>query len=450
MSNTHVATAAPAEKPEASAAAAHPAGQVADFSRNLITILHHVRLPLLLIAACLSVHSDLHAQEWTRFRGPNGSGVSTTRGIPSTWKADSHLFQAKLPGVGLSSPVAWGDRIFVTSADIEGGRRYLLCLSLADGKEIWKRDEPFASYRKNRQNTFASATPAVDAKRVYTVWQSQADSALLAYRHDGTPSWRVPLGGFKGGHGPAASPIVHEGIVYLCNDHEGPSFLLAVDAATGQIKWKVPRSGKRACYSTPCVFNRPGHGTEIIFVHSYQGIWGVAADSGTKNWEIDVFGTFKQRAIASPVIAGDLVIGSSGFTTAEKNIVAVRPGKKVDEVVEAFRVSQSVPHIPTPLVYQDHMYLWADIGIVSCVSMKTGKSVWRNRIGGKFFGSPICVDGRLFAIDSKGTVVVVAASPEYKLLGKNPLGEPSRSTPAVSGGKLLLRTDSQLIAVGTE
>jgi len=450
MSNTHVATAAPAEKPEASAAAAHPAGQVADFSRNLITILHHVRLPLLLIAACLSIHSDLHAQEWTRFRGPNGSGVSTTRGIPSTWKADSHLFQAKLPGVGLSSPVAWGDRIFVTSADIEAGRRYLLCLSLADGKEIWKRDEPFASYRKNRQNTFASATPAVDAKRVYTVWQSQADSALLAYRHDGTPSWRVPLGGFKGGHGPAASPIVHEGIVYLCNDHEGPSFLLAVDAATGQIKWKVPRSGKRACYSTPCVFNRPGHGTEIIFVHSYQGIWGVAADSGTKNWEIDVFGTFKQRAIASPVIAGDLVIGSSGFTTAEKNIVAVRPGKKVDEVVEAFRVSQSVPHIPTPLVYQDHMYLWADIGIVSCVSMKTGKSVWRNRIGGKFFGSPICVDGRLFAIDSKGTVVVVAASPEYKLLGKNPLGEPSRSTPAVSGGKLLLRTDSQLIAVGTE
>jgi len=425
-------------------------GRLADFPRNLVTMPHHVRLSLLLIAACLWGQCELHAQEWTRFRGPNGSGISTTRGIPSTWKADSHLFQARLPGIGLSSPVAWGDRVYLTSADTDAGRRYLLCLSLADGKELWKRDEPFTSYRKNRQNTFASATPAVDAKQVYTVWQSQTDSALLAYRHDGTPSWRVPLGGFKGGHGPAASPIVHEGVVYLCNDHEGPSFLLAVDAATGQIKWKVPRSGKRACYSTPCIFNRPGHGTEIIFVHSYQGIWGVAADSGTKNWEIDVFGTFKQRAIASPVIAGDLVIGSSGFTTAEKNIVAVRPGKKVDEVVEAFRVSQSVPHIPTPLVYQDHMYLWADIGIVSCVSMKTGKSVWRNRIGGKFFGSPICVDGRLFAIDSKGTVVVVAASPEYKLLGKNPLGEPSRSTPAVSGGKLLLRTDSQLIAVGTE
>ena len=176
----------------------------------------------------------------------------------------------------------------------------------------------------------------------------------------------------------------------------------------------------------------------------------MAAESGAKNWEIDVFGTFKQRAIASPVVAGDLVIGSSGFTTAKKNIVAVRPGKKLDEVAEAFRVSQSIPHIPTPLIYQDHMYLWADIGVVSCVSMKTGKNVWRQRIGGTFFGSPICVDGRLFAIDNKGTVVVVAASPNYKLLAKNPLGEASQATPAVSGGKLLLRTESRLIAIGNK
>ena len=412
--------------------------------------MNNTRISILLITTCLAIASNLHAQEWTRFRGPNGSGISSTRGIPSVWKPDSYLFLAQLPGSGLSSPVAWGERVFLTSADTEAGRRYLVCLSLSTGKELWKRDEPYASHRKHRQNTFASATPAVDSRQVYTIWQSATESALLAYRHDGTPSWRVPLGAFKGGHGPATSPIVHDGIVYLCNDHEGPSFLMAVEATTGAVKWKVPRSGKRACYSTPCVFNRPGHGTEIIFVHSYQGIWGVAADSGTRNWEIDVFGTFKQRAIASPVVAGDLVIGSSGFTTARKNIVAVQPGKKVDEVSETFRVSQSVPHIPTPLVYQDHMYLWADVGIVSCVSMKTGKSVWRERIGGKFFGSPICVDGRLFAIDAKGVVVVVAASPQYKLLGKNPLGEASRSTPAVSGGKLLLRTDSRLIAIGAE
>ena len=405
----------------------------------------HLLMFLLLVAG-----GTVDAQEWTRFRGPNGTGVSDAKGIPVSWTGDDYRWKASLPGKGLSSPVAWGNRVFVTAADTTAGRRSVICLALDSGKLLWSRDEPFSSHKKHRRNSYASGTPAVDARRVYTIWQSRTNSSLVAYAHDGTPTWQVPLGGFKGGHGPATSPIVHNNIVYLCNDHEGPSFLLAVDAATGQIKWKVPRSGKRACYSTPCVFNRPGHGTEIIFVHSYQGIWGVAAESGTKNWEIDVFGTFKQRAIASPVIAGDLIIGSSGFTTAEKNIVAVRPGKKVDEVVEAFRVSQSVPHIPTPLVYQAHMYLWADIGIVSCVSMTTGKSVWRNRIGGKFFGSPICVDGRLFAIDSKGTVVVVAASPEYKLLGKNPLGEPSRSTPAVSGGKLLLRTDSQLIAIGSE
>jgi outer membrane protein assembly factor BamB len=420
-------------------------------ARPLTTMLLGLQVPgILVIAACLSAILDLEAQEWTRFRGPNGTGISTATGIPSAWDPDSYLFQTKLPGTGLSSPVAWGDRVFVTSANIDSGRRHLVCLSLVDGDEIWKQAEPFASHKKNRQNTFASSTPAVDSKQVYIIWQSQTDSSLLAFRHDGTPAWRIPLGPFKGGHGPATSPIVHNGTVYLCNDHEGPSFLLAVDANSGHIKWKVPRSGKRACYSTPCVFNRIGHGTEIIFVHSYQGIWGVAAESGARNWEIDVFGTFKQRAIASPVVAGDLVIGSSGFTTAKKNIVAVRPGKKLDEVAEAFRVSQSVPHIPTPLIYQDHMYLWADIGVVSCVSMKTGKNVWRQRVGGTFFGSPICVDGRLFAIDNKGTVVVVAASPNYKLLAKNPLGEASQATPAVSGGKLLLRTESRLIAIGNK
>ncbi len=410
---------------------------------------HHARL-LISLLVFLVADGTLHAQEWTRFRGPNGTGLSNAKGIPVSWTSADYHWKVSLPGTGLSSPVAWGNRVFVTAADTTSGRRSVTCLALDTGKLLWSRDEPFSSYKKNRQNSYAAGTPAVDARRVYAIWQSRTDSSLVAYAHDGTPAWKVPLGAFKGGHGPATSPIVHDGTVYVCNDHEGPSFLLAVNATDGQVRWKVPRSGKRACYSTPCVFQRPGHGTEIIFVHSYQGIWGVDATSGKKNWAIDVFGTFKQRAIASPIIAGDLVIGSSGFTTARKNIVAVRPGQKVDEVVEAFRVSESVPHIPTPLVYQDHMYLWADIGIVSCVSMKTGKSVWRKRIGGKFFGSPICVDGRLFVIDSKGTVVVVAASPQYKLLGKNPLGEPSRSTPAVSGGKLLLRTDSQLIAVGSE
>ncbi|MDP7275146.1 MAG: PQQ-binding-like beta-propeller repeat protein [Planctomycetaceae bacterium] len=411
-----------------------------------VSMFHYARFLSLLFL----VTATAHAQEWTRFRGPNGTGISDTKGIPAQWTSTDYRWKATLPGTGLSSPVAWGNRVFVTAADTTTGRRSVTCLALDTGKLLWSRDESFSAYKKHRQNSFASGTPAVDARRVYAIWQSRAGSSLVSYTHDGTPAWKVPLGSFKGGHGPATSPIVHDGTVYVCNDHEGPSFLLAVNAADGQVKWKVPRSGKRACYCTPCVFRRPGHGTEIIFVHSYQGIWGVDSVSGKKHWAIDVFGTFKQRAIASPLVAGDLIIGSSGFTTAKKNIVAVRPGKKINEVSEAFRVSDSVPHIPTPLVYQDHMYLWADIGIVSCIALKTGQPVWRKRVGGKFFGSPICVDGRLFAIDSKGQVIVLAASPSYKLLARNPLGEASHATPSVSGGRLLLRTDGHLVAVGGE
>ena len=139
--------------------------------RNSNSIPYHTRISLLLAAAGLLVGSDIRAQEWTRFRGPNGTGISTARGIPSTWTTGSYAFQAKLPGSGLSSPVAWGNRVFVTAADTESGRRHLVCLSLADGKELWKQAEPFTSYKKHRQNTMLSgSTPSGSRRPIRHSW----------------------------------------------------------------------------------------------------------------------------------------------------------------------------------------------------------------------------------------------------------------------------------------
>ncbi|MCP3696297.1 MAG: PQQ-binding-like beta-propeller repeat protein, partial [Planctomycetaceae bacterium] len=169
------------------------------------------------------------AQDWPRFRGPNGSGVSAATTIPVTWTEKDYNWKVELPGQGYGSPVTWKGSVFVTSANVEVGKRFLLCLDGKTGKERWHREFAFSKYKKHKQNSFASATPAVDADHVYVIWQSQQDSALTACDHEGNIAWKYDLGTYKSGQGSATSPIVYQDLVIVCNDHEGDSFLVAVD-----------------------------------------------------------------------------------------------------------------------------------------------------------------------------------------------------------------------------
>ena len=413
----------------------------------------------ILLASCLALvlaglTDTVVGQQWNRFRGPNGSGISEATSVPIRWSEKDYNWTVQLPGSGLSSPVSWDGLLFVTSADMLAGERYLLCIQSDNGTVIWKKVFPFDEYKRNKRNSFASHTPAVDAKQVYTIWQSTRGSVLVAMDHDGEKTWEFELGGFSGGHGPATSPIVHDDLVIISNDQEGKngeSFLVAVDAESGKPRWRIDRASDRACYSTPCVYQQAGQPDTIVFTHSYRGITGVDASSGTRLWELDVFGTHNQRAIGSPVIAGKLVIGSSGFTTGIKNVVAIDPDRagKNEVAKEVYRVDKSVPHIPTPLVYDGRLFLWSDIGVLSCLDAQTGKQHWQGRVGGNYFGSPVCVGGHLYCIDQDGVVVVVdARATGLKVLARNELGEASSATPAVSNGRMYLRTNSRLYSLG--
>jgi outer membrane protein assembly factor BamB len=408
------------------------------------------RLVSLSLLGLLSMVACCEAQDWPRFRGPNGSGVSDATTIPVQWTDKDYNWKVELPGQGYGSPVTWKGNVFVTSADVEIGKRFLVCLDGKNGQERWRREFPFTKYKKHKQNSFASATPAVDADHVYVIWQSQQQSALTACNHDGKTIWSYELGPFKSGQGSATSPIVYQDLVIVCNDQDGDSFLVAVNRQTGKEAWKVARDGSRACFSTPCVYSPQDRPVEIIFTHSFQGITSIDPASGKENWNIKPFGTFKQRACGSPIVIGDLVIGSSGFTTAEKNVVAVRPvasGSGV-EAQEVYRVSKTAPHVPTPLVFDRWMFLWTDRGIVSCVDHQTGKLIWQKRVGGNYFSSPICINGKLYNVDRDGEVVVVAASDQYQLLGRSQLNETILSTFAVGNGALYMRTEAHLISLG--
>ena len=280
----------------------------------------HLTFSIHTLAICMLASCAADAQEWTRFRGPNGSGVSEAKTVPVEWDEDDYNWRIDLPGEGHSSPVIWGDNLLVTSADVDARERNLLCINTGDGAVRWRASYPFDKFKANNKNTFATQTPCVDARRVYCLWQAASDSLVVAVDHAGKEVWRHDLGEFQGGHGPATSPIVFGDMVVVCNDQErgAESFLIALDAATGKERWKIERIGDRACYSTPCVYQVEGRRPVLIFTHSYRGISGVDPAAGKIVWQIDVFGTHNQRAIGSPVIFGDLVIGSSGFTTAEK------------------------------------------------------------------------------------------------------------------------------------
>ena len=185
------------------------------------------------------------AENWPRFRGTGGAGISQSTGIPSQWTTQDYRWVAELNGVGNSSPVVWGDRVFVTAADEQAGNRWLICLDKADGTERWRRGSQFETYKKHKNNSFASSTPAVDDRHVYQLWHSKQASTLIAYDHDGQEVWRYELGPYRHGQGGATSPIVAEGMVVVAHDHKEDSFLVAVDRLTGSEVWKIPREGKR-------------------------------------------------------------------------------------------------------------------------------------------------------------------------------------------------------------
>jgi outer membrane protein assembly factor BamB len=390
------------------------------------------------------------AQEWTRFRGPNGSGQSEATTIPAAWAENDVLWKATLPGVGNSSPVLWGDRIFLTSADPQNGTRHVQCLSASDGKLIWKQDFPAKTHPIHLQNSLASSTPTVDGDHVYCAWATPEEFTLVALHHDGTTAWRVNLGPFVSKHGFGTSPILDGDLLIITNDQDADSFLIAVDRATGATRWKVPRKvheEQSASYAAPCLF-RPKKGPAELIVCSWaHGITSLEPASGKTIWEAAVL---ERRPVGSPIIVDGLILANCGEGSGNNSVVAIRPQEVPSQTPQlVYKIDKtSAPYVPSLVAKGDLVFLWGDRGVVTCVDAPTGKIHWRERVGGNYSSSPIRVNDHVFCISTDGDVVCLAASDHYEPLGKSSLGEGSRATPAVAGGRMFLRTDSHLVAVG--
>jgi outer membrane protein assembly factor BamB len=412
------------------------------------------RLVVVSLAAAVAVLTAAlpsWSQEWTRFRGPNGTGQTDATTIPTEWSEKDYNWKIDLPGLGHGSPVIWGERLFVGSADPSNGTKMLFAVRTHDGEVLWKKEYPATVHTKHALNSFSSSTPACDADHVYFAWATPDEYNLLALDHQGSEVWRTPLGKFIARHGFGASPIVYEDLVIITNDQEGESSLIAVDRNSGKPRWKIPRkslSPQSASYSTPMIYTPPGGQDELIINSWAHGISSLNPRTGEINWEAPVF---ELRTVGSPILAGGLIWGSCGEGAGNNSVIAIKPGSKNgDDPQEAFalRRRSTWPYVPTMVAAGDLVFLWGDGGIVTCVDARTRRELWRERVGGTYYASPIRIGERIFGISTKGEVVVLAAAPKFQELARNQLGDETHATPAVAEGKLYLRTQTRLMSLG--
>ena len=398
--------------------------------------------------ACLTAFNLVaQAEDWSRFRGPNGAGVSDAKTIP-TEIGDAINWSIKIKGEGHSSPVIRGDKIFLTSVVADKEMRYVLCYN-TKGKKQWEHSAKFSPHSLHRFNSFASSTPAVDDKNVYISWTTGDRHEALALTHDGNVVWEKQLGYFEEKHGSSSSPVVVGDTLLVSNDHagDGGGYLMGLNTATGDEKWKVKRDSVKASFSTPTIYQPENGDSLALFSSNPIALTALNPKTGEVVWEYE--GDFRAdiRTVASPVICNGIAFASAGNGGSGKACVAAKlNGSAKPEM--AWEMTKSLPYVPTPVAYGKHFFLLGDNGVMSCVDATTGDVAWKERVTSESYSSPLCIDGKIYCFSRRGEMAVIAAKETYEKLADHDFEAPVHATPAVSGDRLYVRTDERLLSIG--
>jgi outer membrane protein assembly factor BamB len=420
--------------------------------------------------------------EWPGFRGANRSGIGDGADTPADFDLESGknvLWRATLPGLGNSSPIVWGDRLYLTTAVAEGGsvplkvgpsgsgeeveeqrehRWLVLAFDKATGKKLWEtevgRGVPLT--KRHFKATQANSTPVTDGEHIVAVFPT---AGLACLGKDGTIRWKHDLGGLNAGGfndpgiqwGFAASPILHRGKVILQVDiHDGP-YLAAWDLESGKPLWKTPRPDVAPSWATPAIWPTP-KGEELVANASV--IRGYDPATGRELWSL---GPTSIQVVASPVVGQELLYVSSGYPPA-RPIYAVKPGIRGAHTIAsdadagdlAWYDTRGGAYMPTPLLYRGQLYVVHHNGRIEAHDALTGARVYQARFsaGGTCTSSPVAANGKIYQGTEEGTLYVLAAGNEHKELAVRQLGAPLMATPAISAGVLYVRTPAELIALG--
>ncbi|MES2708913.1 MAG: PQQ-binding-like beta-propeller repeat protein [Verrucomicrobiota bacterium] len=400
-------------------------------------------LPLLLFSLCVA---EAGAQEWTRFHGPDGGGISKAEGFPSSFGEKDWSWKIELPGPGISSPVLWGTKLFLTSEGGEKGQRFVLAYDATTGRELWRVPDTFTAHGKHQFNSFASSTPCVDADRLYLSWASGGSMKVMALTHEGKPAWNKDLGSYHEDHGSGASPILAGGVLVIVKDNVGgDSFIAGLKPSDGSIVWRHERLSTRTPFATPLVFRQKDGAEAVLLPGNPKALTCLNAADGKLLWEVEN-ATPGDRPVASPVIADGVCYATVGQGGIGKSCVAVRVTDARPDIL--WQIRKGIPYVPTAVGSGKLLYLLGDGGILSCVKAADGEVLYTERVfADKAYSSPVLVGDKLYCVGRSGQVAVVQAGETFKKLGEATLGEDTDSTPAIAGGRIFFRTRTRLMSL---
>jgi outer membrane protein assembly factor BamB len=428
----------------------------------------------------IALTASLSAADWPQWRGPRGTGASDEKNLPVTWSATENVaWRAPLGGVGVSSPIVSGDRIFVTSQIGTGVRRagnhtrlaqgsgavgeralaagqggpadertffVVEAFSRNDGKRLWQHrleaTGPLPGVHD--KHNLASPSPVTDGQMVYA-WFGTGQ--IVALDMNGKAVWQRHLGQeiapFDINWGHASSPTLFGDTVLLLCDHAQASYLLAVDKKTGKERWRVDRGKGRMSYTTPFVVES-ATGPELI-VNSSQRVDAYDPRTGAFLWHV---GGSNQFPIPAPTFHDGVVYMTRGYRSGP--YMAVRPGGRGDISAShvVWEVPTGAPYISSLVYHEGILYMASDVGAVTAIDAATGRRIWQQRVEGIFSASPVAADGKIYFVSETGETIVLKAGRQAEVLARNDVGERLIASPAISNGQIFLRSDDRLFAIG--
>ncbi|MSR67011.1 MAG: serine/threonine protein kinase [Pedosphaera sp.] len=414
-----------------------------------------MKAALSLVFLILSLDSS--AENWPAWRGPRNDGTSTEIKTPLSWgPAEGMLWKTALPGGGHASPIVWGNRVFTVAAVGETEGRDLLCLDRETGQILWQSTVVKSPLeRKHRENSHASSTPATDGVRVYAAFLDVQEMVVAAYDLSGKQQWIVRPGAFKSVHGFCSSPTLWGDKVIVNGDHDGDSYILALDKLTGKTLWKIPRANKTRSYCAPIIRQLSGRNQMIL--SGDKSVASYDPDTGKPHWYIK--GPTEQF-VASLVYnaKADLLFMSGGFP--QHHLLALRHDGKGDlgnimhvqetdlaQVAWHHTRPSMVSYVPSPISEGDYFLVVSDTGHANCFLAKTGELQWQEKLG-QHHASPVSANGLVYFTSDTGVTTIVRPGAKYDPVGRNELGEAVYASPAISNGRLFIRADKHLYCIG--